>query len=328
MSHPSLEQQLTLLQKKLGREQAARHQAEQLLEDKSRELFEANEAIKRNQAYLVQSEKMTSLGQLAAGVAHEINNPIGFVTSNLATLDDYVEGILQLLTAHQELQLVVTTAQIAGQLPGSVMAEVQPRLATVEKLTDEIDLEFILGDLDDLVTESKDGLVRVADIVQNLKSFARLDEATESEFNCNDCIESALKVVWNELKYKSEVVKHLTPDLPNVWGNAGQINQVLVNLLMNAAQAMPDDANGEITLATLVDDGYVQLTVSDNGSGIPEDVRTQIFNPFFTTKPVGTGTGLGLSIVYGIIEQHKGTIALDSTMGEGTTFTIRLPIKA
>jgi two-component system NtrC family sensor kinase len=186
------------------------------------------------------------------------------------------------------------------------------------------DIDYVLEDVQELLSESSDGLVRVRDIVQNLKSFARLDEAEVKHVNLNETIESTLKIADNQLKYHCKVVREFG-DLPLVHCNAGKLNQVFLNLLVNAGQATSE--NGVITIGTHVDGDDVIIRIADNGSGILEENLTAIFNPFFTTKPVGEGTGLGLSISYNIIEQHGGQITVKSDTDVGTEFTIRLPIK-
>lgn len=267
------------------------------------------------ESQLIQSEKMASLGQLAAGVAHEINNPIGFVKSNVGTLSEYVEIFTRLLSKYEQLAEATRTGNKEQQ--SFLFDEIQT-------IREEEDLENILEDVSELLTESTDGLIRVTEIVQNLKSFARLDEASVKEANINEGITATLKVVWNELKYKSEIVTELG-DIPEIRCSPGQLNQVFINLLMNAAQSIPE--RGTITIKTEVNDSDLIVSISDTGVGIPEETLSDIFTPFYTTKPVGQGTGLGLSIIYGIIQKHKGNISVESTVGVGTTFIIRLPLE-
>jgi two-component system NtrC family sensor kinase len=187
-------------------------------------------------------------------------------------------------------------------------------------------LIYIMEDVDSLLLESKDGTRRIQEIVQSLRSFSRIDDAGDlKEVNLNDCIESTLKIVWNELKYKCVVHRRLG-DLPMLRCNPGHLNQVLMNLLVNAAQAM--ERQGEVIIETQATPEQVVIRISDTGSGIPPDVLPHIFNPFFTTKPVGQGTGLGLSISYNIIQKHNGTLDVQSSVGQGTTFTISLPLSS
>ncbi len=319
----------------LKRERAAREQAESLLESKSRELYLANTALtdehervqRRNaeiekahsalqeaQAQLVQSEKLASVGQLAAGVAHEINNPIGFITSNLGTLNTYAELMTRLISGYRRY-----ANGLGEQAP-------QPELLQeLKALEEEEDIEFVLEDIEGLLSDSIAGARRVKDIVQGLKSFSRVDDAEVSEQDIHEGIESTLKVVANEIKYRCEVVKQFG-DLPPVPCNLAQLNQVFMNLLINAAQAM--ESQGTITIITSVDGGNAVIEFRDTGSGIPADKLGSIFDPFFTTKPVGSGTGLGLSISYGIVQDHGGTIEVASEVGVGTTFSVRLPLGA
>ena len=257
---------------------------------------------------LLQSEKMASIGQLAAGVAHEINNPIGFVNSNLGTLAQYVEDLLRLIDACE-----------TGDT------------ATVSRVREEIDLPFLRADVVSLLEESRDGIQRVKQIVQDLKDFSHVDEAEWQFADLHKGLDSTLNVVNNEIKYKAEVVKEYG-NIPCVECLSSQINQVFMNLLVNAAHAMDEDRRGRITVRTGVrtdvDGGEVWVEIADNGKGIPPENITRIFDPFFTTKPIGKGTGLGLSLAYGIIEKHHGRIEVESKVGKGTTFRVILPVKA
>lgn len=247
---------------------------------------------------LLQSEKMASIGQLAAGVAHEINNPIGFVNSNLGTLSHYVDDLLRL-------------AALGAATPEG------------QALKQEIDLDFLRADLGDLLRESQEGLDRVRKIVANLKDFSRVDQAEWQQADLLAGLESTLNVATHELKYKAEVVRELAL-LPTVRCMPAQINQVFLNLLVNAAQAIP--AHGTITLKSGVAGARVWIEVGDTGCGMDETTRHRLFEPFFTTKPVGTGTGLGLSVTWDIIQKHGGSIDVDSAPGQGTRIRIWLPI--
>lgn len=285
--------------------------AENELRRNSDEFEKLNRQLKEQQAHLVQSEKMASIGQLAAGIAHEINNPVGYVSSNMATFSEYLEIIEQYISAFQ----------MCSSAEGEERRKI---LLKIQEMTKKDDLTYILGDLNNLIEESKDGIRRVAEIVQNLKSFARLDEAEIKEVNINDCIEATLKIVWNELKYKCEIIKNLG-DLPMIRCYPGQINQVFMNLFVNVAQAIKE--RGKLDITTIVEDSAIVIRVADTGIGIPAENIPKLFDPFFTTKPVGKGTGLGLSIAYGIIQKHNGTITAESEVDKGTTFTILLPLK-
>ena len=260
------------------------------------EMHAMNEELKSTQQQLMQSEKLASIGQLAAGVAHEINNPVGYVYSNLGTLEGYVS----------ELLAVVRHLRGATQDPAP-----------------SCDIEFLEQDIPDLVTETREGLDRVRKIVQDLKDFSRVDTHDDWEdANLVKGLESTLNIVQNEIKYKATVVKELVP-LPDVPCLLTQLNQVFMNLLVNAAQAIED--KGTITLRSGFDDSTVWIEIADNGCGIPPEVQSRIFEPFFTTKPIGKGTGLGLSVSYSIVRKHDGHIELRSVVGQGTAFRIVLP---
>lgn len=278
-----------------------------ILENKSEELDETKKQ-------LIQSEKMSSIGQLAAGVAHEINNPIGFISSNMTTLSEYVKDIQELISQYDAIREKATSCGCAS---------LTDEIAEIEKLWKSKDIDFVLEDLDKVVKESLEGAKRVTRIVKNLKEFSHVDEAEWKLSNINEGIESTLSIIWNEIKYKATVVKEYG-EIPEVECFPMQLNQVFMNLLVNAAHAIPE--KGEIRIKTWQEDGFVCVAISDTGTGIPDDIKNKIFNPFFTTKGVGKGTGLGLSIAYGIIDKHKGSIKLDSKLGSGTTFTIRIPL--
>lgn len=281
-------------------------------------IIELEDEYKRAQAQLIQSEKMASVGQLAAGVAHEINNPTGFVSSNLKTLSDYQDDISALVKEYRKLISELKDTISKDDLPSSIAEQVEG----IVGLEAEVDVDFILNDIHDLIDECKEGTERIKKIVIDLKDFAHPGEDKVQETDINKGIESTLNVVWNELKYKAKVTKDYG-DLPIVRCYPQQLNQVFVNLLVNAAQAMEDQ--GEIKISTRVCGGSVEVKISDTGSGIPEENIPKLFDPFFTTKEVGKGTGLGLNVAYNIIEKHKGTIDVESAVGKGTTFTIRIP---
>jgi two-component system, NtrC family, sensor kinase len=270
---------------------------------------QTNHRLEEAQNQLLQSEKMASIGQLAAGVAHEINNPIGFVSSNLGTLRGYVEPIFTLLALLQKLP--------QDALP----AELREELARVDQA---VDLDFVQDDLPQLLSESEDGLSRVKKIVQDLKDFSRVDHADWQDADLNAGLDSTLNVVMNEVKYKAEVRKHYGA-LPLVRCIAAQLNQVFMNLIVNAAHAIKD--RGVITLATRAEGDCVCVEVSDTGTGMPEEVKRRIFEPFFTTKPVGQGTGLGLSLSFSIVQKHGGRIEVDSEPGVGTRFRVWVPVQ-
>ncbi len=258
---------------------------------------------------LLQSEKLASIGQLAAGVAHEINNPIGFVNSNLGTLDGYVSDLLRVIDAYREVE---------AALPPESRAR-------VEAVKQEVDLAYLQDDAGALVKESRDGLDRVTRIVQDLKDFSRMGTADWQWADLHRCLDSTINVVTNEIKYKAELERRYA-ELPEVRCVPSQLNQVFMNLLVNAAQAIPE--RGRITITTGRNGDEVFVAVRDTGAGIPPDILKRVFDPFFTTKPVGTGTGLGLSVSHGIVERHRGRIEVDSEPGAGTEFRVWLPIDA
>jgi PAS domain S-box-containing protein len=258
------------------------------------------------QGQLLQSEKMASIGLLAAGVAHEINNPLAFISSNFRSLQRNAQRILELVGFYERIE---------SQLPAGA-------LVPIARLKQEIGLDNIRLDMDDLLSESTEGLKRVKDIVQNLKDFSRASGTTNEMANLEEGLDSTLNVAWNEIKYKAEVTKEYGA-IPEVSCLSSQINQVFLNLLVNAAHAIEE--KGRIIVRTGYDTENVWVEIEDNGSGIAPEHLEHIFEPFFTTKPIGKGTGLGLSIVYGIIQGHNGKIQVESIRGRGTTFKVMLP---
>ena len=286
---------------------AALAQARDDLTERNTQLADTCEQLKSTQSQLLQQEKMASIGQLAAGVAHEINNPMGFIISNLGSLGKYAEK----LTAY----LAVDEKVLSGCDPAI------GKMAAQERQKYKIDM--ILKDMPDLISESSNGAQRVRQIVQDLKSFSRVDGGEFASTDINDGLESTISIIWNELKNKTTVTREYG-QLPHVWCNAGQLNQVFLNILLNAAHAIVD--HGEIRIATTNEDGLIRIIISDSGCGIPPENLKRIFDPFFTTKEVGKGTGLGLSIAYDIVvNKHGGRITVTSEEGVGTTFTIMLP---
>lgn len=271
---------------------------------------ELNRRLEEAHNQLLQSEKMASIGQLAAGIAHELNNPIGFVHSNLGTLDGYVRDLMEIIDAYDELATTEATAS--------------PLFGKVRQLREERDFNYIREDIGQLMHESKDGLSRVRKIVLDLKSFAHAGGQDWEWADLHQGLDSTLNIVWNEIKYKSKVVKEYG-DLPKVNCMISQLNQVFMNLLVNASHAI--EAQGTITLRTAcLNDTEVCIEVSDTGKGIAPEHLTRVFEPFFTTKAVGKGTGLGLSLSYGIVQKHHGRIEVESTVGQGTTFRVIIPI--
>lgn len=283
--------------------------AQEQLQVRIDELDAMNHRLEEAQNQLLQQDKMASIGQLAAGVAHEINNPIGFVSSNLNTLRQYVDGLLGLSSA--------CDAVLAAPEDASV-------LALLAEKREEVEIEFLREDLPMLLDESAEGLGRVKKIVQDLKDFSRVDHSDWQEADLNVGLESTLNVVRHEVKYKAEVVKKLAP-LPQVMCLAAQLNQVFMNLIVNAAHAIAD--KGTITLLSGVSEDWVWVQVEDTGCGMSAEVRRRIFEPFFTTKDVGKGTGLGMSLSFSIIQKHGGSIQVRSTVGVGTAIRVWLPVE-
>ena len=271
------------------------------------DLEKTHAELKATQGQILQSEKMASIGQLAAGVAHEINNPIGFVKSNLNSFGKHVALLTKFIDKQE-------------QLIRELAKEAAPNL--IAQLRKEAKVDFILEDIHDLQTESLEGIERVSNIVQDLKSFSRVDQAAFSEVDLNECLRSTLNIVINELKYKATIEQDLT-DIPMIFCYPQQLNQVFLNLLVNAGHAIEE--KGTIRIRSWQDKDSVYISISDTGCGIPEANLTHLFEPFFTTKEVGKGTGLGLSISYDIVKKHRGKIIVDSQIGSGTTFTIQLP---
>ncbi len=290
------------------------------LEKNVRELGETNnqlearvaEGIKElhtTQEQLMQNEKMAAIGQLAAGVAHEINNPVGYINSNLHSLARYVDNILELIQLYQLAEpLLLKNEKFSQQ---------------VVELQKNFNINYIKEDIPELIQESIEGTVRVKDIVQNLKEFSHVDEAEWQLADLHQGLDSTLNIVNNEIKYKAEVIKDYG-NLPLVECIASQINQVFMNLLVNAAQAISEF--GRITIRTGIENDKVWIEISDTGQAIKPEHLKHLFEPFFTTKPVGTGTGLGLSLSFGIAKKHDGHITVRSELEKGTSFTLWLPI--
>ena len=279
-------------------------------------IIDLEEMAKKSHTQLMQSEKMASIGQLAAGVAHEINNPTGFVSSNLKTLSDYQNDIYEVIKKYKKL---LADISVSVNIPAPVTEQVN-NIITFEQ---EIDLDFLLNDITDLIKECREGTERIRKIVLDLKNFAHPGYDQLKSVDINENIDSTLNVVWNEIKYKATVAKEYGK-LPLVKCYPQQLNQVFMNLLVNAAQAIEE--NGEIVISTAALDGHVEIKVSDTGTGIPEENISKLFDPFFTTKDVGKGTGLGLNVAYNIIKKHNGNINVESRVGKGTTFTVRIPV--
>jgi signal transduction histidine kinase len=272
------------------------------------EVQRREQELKEAQLQVLQSEKLASVGQLAAGVAHEINNPIGFVNSNLGSLKGQVHDLLQLLAVYRQAE-----PALAGH---------DDLLNAIAQARTDADIEFLQEDIVNLINESLDGVGRVKLIVDNLKDFSRVDSAEWQLARLENGLESALAIAWNEIKYKAEVRKDYA-GLPEIECIVSQVNQVFLNLLVNAAQAI--EGHGTITLRTGFDEHCVWVEIADSGTGIAPEHLHRIFDPFFTTQPVGQGTGLGLSLAYGIVKRHHGRLEVRSEPGKGSTFRVTLP---
>ena len=270
-----------------------------------------HEKLAKAQDRLVQSEKLSSIGQLAAGVAHEINNPIGYIFSNFGTLEKYLASLFEMLAAYE-------SSEVSHAVPQTV--------AGLKHLREQIELEFLKEDIPALMRESKEGIVRVRKIVQDLKDFSHVDANPKWQLaDLAQGIDTTLNVVSNEIKYKADVVKQYGV-LPDVWCLAPELNQVVMNLVVNAAHAIGPE-RGTITIRTGAEGSDVWFEVTDTGSGITRENLARIFDPFYTTKPVGEGTGLGLSLSYGIVQKHHGRIEVSTEVGAGTTFRVTLPVE-
>jgi hemerythrin-like metal-binding protein len=296
------------LEQRVKQRTAAVEQANQQLLANNTELKLLNEQLESAQSQLLQSEKMASIGQLAAGVAHEINNPVGFVNSNLGTLGKYIASIFKVIDAY---------AAAEARMGSNTCPE-------VSQIKNTVDFPYLIEDIPNLLKESQDGLARVTRIVQDLKDFSHVDESNWQHANLEQGMDSTLNVVSNEIKYKAVVIKEYC-GLPDVECMPSQLNQVFMNLLMNAAQAIEN--KGTVTVRTGIGGEEVWVEVEDTGKGIPPENVNRIFEPFFTTKPVGKGTGLGLSLSYGIVQKHHGRIEVKSEVGRGTQFRVYLPLR-
>lgn len=288
---------------------ARREGAELELLKRYAELTELNCLLHETQQQLVQSEKLASIGQLAAGVAHEINNPIGYVSSNIRSLQDYITRLFQVLDVYQATE---------AALPDAARAR-------IDKIKHEADFDYLRDDIHELIRESAEGTERVRKIVQDLRDFSRSDTAQQWQAaDLHMGLDSTLNIASNEIKYRADVVREYGA-IPLVECLPSQLNQVFMNLVVNAAQAI--EGSGEITVTTgRVGDDSVQVSIADTGKGISPEGLRRLFEPFYTTKPVGEGTGLGLTLSREIVQRHRGQIEVNSELGKGTVFTLTLPI--
>ena len=281
------------------------------LQRANQELRSLNESLRRAQHQLLQSERLASIGQLAAGVAHEINNPIGYVFSNFGTLEVYLQRLFEMLDAYEQAESALANRDIATGLAA---------------LRGQVELDYLKQDIPMLMGESREGLSRVRKIVQDLKDFSRVDTHQEWTWaSLHQGIDSTLNIVANEIKYRADVRREYGT-LPDIECLPSELNQVFLNLLVNAAHAFGLE-RGLIVVRSGDAGDEVWVEVEDNGSGIAPEYLARVFDPFFTTKPVGRGTGLGLSLAYGIVQKHHGRIDVRSEPGRGSCFRVTLPVR-
>jgi len=290
---------------------------ESRVEERTRELSNALTQLKESESQLIQTEKMSSLGQMVAGIAHEINTPLAYVKNSLGSVAGKLPEVKKLVV---ETNKLLKLMEEGSPNPDRLHA----KFNSVHELIHRFAEQQALAELGQLASDGLYGIEQISEIVLNLKNFSRLDRSKVSSFNLNEGLESALILAKHELKHLK--VKKQFGEIPAITCSPSQLNQVFLNLINNAAQAI-ESGSGEITVSTRVEDPeHVAIEIADNGKGIPPEIMSKIFDPFFTTKAVGKGTGLGLSISYKIIEQHGGKISVDSNVGVGTRFTIVLPL--
>ncbi len=301
------EAQLELKEYSVNLEIMVDDRTKELIDEKEK-LKKAYDELKQSQDIILQQEKLAGLGQLAAGVAHEINNPTGFISSNLYTFSKYIERIIGFI---DEQKSVIDSFNVDNVIE------------KINKKRKDLKIDYIVKDVKELIGESLEGTHRIKQIVQDLKIFVRKDDGEQEDTNINSCIESSLNIVWNELKYKSTVKKEIG-DLPLIKCYPQQLKQVFMNILVNASQAIEE--RGEIKIKTWQEKESVFIAISDTGCGIPKKNLGKLFDPFFTTKAAGIGTGLGMGISYDIIKKHNGDIFVESEVGKGSTFTVTVPV--
>jgi signal transduction histidine kinase len=289
-------------------------QRQKFLEETNCKLEDTLQQLKETQVQMVHSEKMVALGQLVAGVAHEINNTTNFITGALPALARRINEVQELLAAYEGID------------PRDLKKVIVEKLAEADELKEEIEYQRMVADFNMLLANIREGARRTSQIVNDLKNFARPGTAEWKAINIHESIDSTLTLLYSEYKHQIEVIRDYQPGLPPVPCSPGQLNQVFMNLLLNAAQAI--EGSGQVRITTRIVAEHLHITIRDNGIGIADEIRDRIFEPFFTTKPVGQGTGLGLSISYGIIKKHRGNILVSSAPGKGTEFEIILPLVA
>ena len=313
---------MELLSQNLNLERVVQHKTE-ILQRQGEELQKALHDLQLTQIRLLQAQKLESVGQLAAGIAHEINTPAQFIGSNIDFLKDSFADVRCLVDALRKVLQAVHE--------GSDLAEIGRE---TEKLREELDSEYLENEIPAAIAQSKEGITRVTTIVQAMKEFSHPGSKEKAFYDLNRIIETTITVASNEWKYCAEVKTHLAPDLPKVYCLADEMGQVFLNILINAAHAIAEKnqgsrEKGRITVSTMHYPEHVEINIEDTGDGIPENIRKRVFDPFFTTKGVGKGTGQGLAISHDVVvKKHGGTISLTSEIGKGTIFTIQLPIEA
>jgi PAS domain S-box-containing protein len=299
----------TIEELKLNQEQLKQHNEhlDELVKARTSELYKTLDELKKSQEQLIQSTKMASLGVLTAGVAHEINNPLAFVYGNIGNMEKFVHKLFSLLEVYEKVEMS------------------SDNKSEIENFKKEINYEYIVNRMESLIGKTKEGANRIKKIVLDLKNFARLDISDMCDMDVNESIDITLDLLYHEYKNRIVISKEYG-EIPKLRCYAAKINQVLMNLLINACQAI--EGEGEVKIKTYADadNGMVNISIADSGKGIPPEILGKIFDPFFTTKPVGVGTGLGLSISYKIIKEHGGEILVESTPGRGAVFTVKMPI--
>lgn len=299
-------------EKAFHNERQAREMAEDLLLQRTREVIHLQAKLKQSQDTLIHSEKMATLGQMAANTVHEINNPIGYLISNIDRLKDYAGRFNEIMMHYKELKNKATEH-----------SDLQNLCQSIDSMTDEKDMEFVLQDSKAIIQESKEGLFLIRNLASVLRNFSHFHDSGLQKVNINECIERAIKFSSFELKFKANVHKSLSP-LPTTYCYPDPLTQAFTNLLINASQAI--QTFGEVWIRSSVSDNKILIEIEDNGTGIKEENLRKLFSPFFTTKPAGIGTGLGLSITHDIIANHRGFMTVRTKENVGTTFSIYLPI--
>ncbi len=279
------------------------------VKERTKELENANEELKNTQSMIVHSEKMRSLGELVAGITHEINNPINFIHGNMVHLKNYSKALTEIINLYESFEEDLS----------------EEKKQALKELKEKVELDFIKEDLPMLIKSCQEGTERTKNIILDLKNFSRLDEMVVSDINLPKEIDTTLNILHNKLKNKVEIIKEYEEKLPLIEGYGGQLNQVFMNILDNACYAIKE--KGTINIRIQKKEKDVIIEFEDSGCGMNKEQLNKIFDPFYTTKPVGEGTGLGLSISYKVIQRHNGTISVDSVEDKGTKFTIQLPIK-